>query len=577
MEQYQGKTIFNKIAIGKVFFYQKKETQVKRRHIEDAEAEIVRFDAAQKTALAQLDQIYEKALQEVGADNAAVFAVHKMMMEDEDYLDSIYNMIRRELINAEYAVAATGDNFAKMFAQMDDAYMQARAADVRDISERLVAVLSGSGTIAGTLAGSQTGSAAGTETVAGTGIVTEINAAPDIGSRTGTDTLAPDEPVILMADDLAPSETVQMDKSRILAFVTRRGSSNSHTAILARSMNIPAVIGIDIREEWAGKTAIVDGYTGTVIIDPDAATLEQMSAKMSDDERRQQLLKELRGKETITRSGRKIHLYANIGSVSDVAQVLENDGEGIGLFRSEFLYLESDTFPTEEEQFKAYKMVAQNMAGKKVIVRTLDIGADKQADYFHLEKEDNPAMGYRAIRICLDQQEIFRTQLRALLRASAFGNISIMFPMIISVQEVLESKRILEEVKAELREQDIPYKDVEIGIMIETPAAVWISEELAKEVDFFSIGTNDLTQYTLAIDRQNPKLDSIYDPHHPAVLRSIRMVIENGHRGGAWVGICGELGADTSLTETFVEMGIDELSVSPSFILPVREAVRKLS
>ncbi|MCD7765145.1 MAG: phosphoenolpyruvate--protein phosphotransferase [Lachnospiraceae bacterium] len=577
MEQYQGKTIFNKIAIGKVFFYQKKETQVKRRHIEDAEAEIVRFDAAQKTALAQLDQIYEKALQEVGADNAAVFAVHKMMMEDEDYLDSVYNMIRGELINAEYAVAATGDNFAKMFAQMDDAYMQARAADVRDISERLVAVLSGSGTIAGTLAGSQTGSAARTETVAGTGIVTEINAAPDIGSRTGTDTLAPDEPVILMADDLAPSETVQMDKSRILAFVTRRGSSNSHTAILTRSMNIPAVIGIDIREEWAGKTAIVDGYTGTVIIDPDAATLEQMSVKMRDDERRQQLLKELRGKETITRSGRKIHLYANIGSVSDVAQVLENDGEGIGLFRSEFLYLESDTFPTEEEQFKAYKMVAQNMAGKKVIVRTLDIGADKQADYFHLEKEDNPAMGYRAIRICLDRQEIFRTQLRALLRASAFGNISIMFPMIISVQEVLESKRIMEEVKRELREQDIPYKDVEIGIMIETPAAVWISEELAKEVDFFSIGTNDLTQYTLAIDRQNPKLDSIYDPHHPAVLRSIRMVIENGHRGGAWVGICGELGADTSLTETFVEMGIDELSVSPSFILPVREAVRKLS
>ncbi|MCD7715999.1 MAG: phosphoenolpyruvate--protein phosphotransferase [Lachnospiraceae bacterium] len=579
MEQYQGKTIFNKIAIGKVFFYQKRETQVKRQHIENAETEIVRFDAAKKTALAQLDQIYEKALQEVGADNAAVFAVHKMMMEDEDYLDSVYNMIRGELINAEYAVAATGDNFAKMFAQMDDAYMQARAADVRDISERLIAVLSGSGTIAGTLAGSRTGSAAGTENVAGTGIVTEIDADTDIGNRTGTgtDMLASDEPVILMADDLAPSETVQMDKSRILAFVTRRGSSNSHTAILARSMNIPAVIGIDIREEWAGKTAIVDGYTGTVIIDPDAATLEQMSAKMLDDERRQQLLKELRGKETITRSGKKIHLYANIGSVSDVAQVLENDGEGIGLFRSEFLYLESDTFPTEEEQFKAYKMVAQNMAGKKVIVRTLDIGADKQADYFHLEKEDNPAMGYRAIRICLDQQEIFRTQLRALLRASAFGNISIMFPMIISVQEVLESKRILEEVKTELREQNIPYKDVEVGIMIETPAAVWISEELAKEVDFFSIGTNDLTQYTLAIDRQNPKLDSIYDPHHPAVLRSIRMVIENGHRGGAWVGICGELGADTSLTETFVEMGIDELSVSPSFILPVREAVRKLS
>ncbi|MCD7744711.1 MAG: phosphoenolpyruvate--protein phosphotransferase [Lachnospiraceae bacterium] len=536
MEQYQGKTIFNKIAIGKVFFYQKKETQVKRRHVEDAEAEIVRFNAAKETALAQLDQIYEKALKEVGADNAAVFEVHKMMMEDEDYLDSIYNMIRGELINAEYAVAATGDNFAEMFAQMDDAYMQARAADVRDISERLVAVLCGA----------------------------------------GTDMHALGEPVILMADDLAPSETVQMDKSKILSFVTRHGSSNSHTAILARTMNIPAVIGIDIREEWAGRTAIVDGYTGTVIIDPDETTLEQMSAKMRDDERKQQLLTELRGKETITKSGKKIHLYANIGGVSDVAQVLKNDGEGIGLFRSEFLYLESDTFPTEEEQFKAYKMVAQNMDGKKVVVRTLDIGADKQVDYFNLEKEDNPAMGYRAIRICLDRQEIFRTQLRALLRASAFGNISIMFPMIISVQEVLESKRILEEVKAELREQNIPYKDVEVGIMIETPAAVWISEELAKEVDFFSIGTNDLTQYTLAIDRQNPKLDNIYDSHHPAVLRSIRTVIENGHKGGAWVGICGELGADTSLTETFVEMGIDELSVSPSFILPVREAVRNL-
>ncbi|MCC8106316.1 MAG: phosphoenolpyruvate--protein phosphotransferase [Clostridiales bacterium] len=556
MEQYQGKTIFNKIAIGKVFLYQKKEIQVKRRHIEDTEAEIVRFNTAKETALDQLDQIYEKALKEVGADNAAVFEVHKMMMEDEDYLDSIYNMIRGELINAEYAVAATGDNFAEMFAQMDDAYMQARAADVRDISERLVAVLCG--TVAGSGDGKRTRTVAGNRT----------------GS--GTDMHALDEPVILMADDLAPSETVQMDKSKILSFVTRHGASNSHTAILARTMNIPAVIGIDIQEEWAGKTAIVDGYTGTVFIDPDEETLEQMSAKMRDDERKQQLLRELRGKETITGSGKKIHLYANIGGVSDVAQVLQNDGEGIGLFRSEFLYLESDTFPTEEEQFKAYKMVAQNMAGKKVVVRTLDIGADKQVDYFNLEKEDNPAMGYRAIRICLDRQEIFRTQLRALLRASAFGNISIMFPMIISVQEVLESKRILEEVKTELREQNIPYKDVEVGIMIETPAAVWISEELAKEVDFFSIGTNDLTQYTLASDRQNPKLDNISESHHPAGLRPIRSVIENGPKGGAWVGICGELGADTSLTETFVEMGIDELSVSPSFILPVREAVRNL-
>ncbi len=536
MEQYQGKTIYNKIAIGTVFLYRKKETQVKRRHIGDTGAEIARFNAAKEIARSQLDVIYQKALKEAGADNAAIFEVHKMMMEDEEYLDSVYNIIRQEGLNAEYAVAATGDHFSELFAQMDDAYMQARAADVKDVSERLVAVLGG--------------------------------ADADMHSL--------ESPVILMADDLAPSETVQLDKSKILAFVTRHGSSNSHTAILARTMTIPAVIGIDIQEEWEGKTAVVDGYTGTVIIDPDPATLERMTAKMQENEKKLQLLRELRGKETVTKSGRKIHLYANIGGVSDLAQVQKNDGEGIGLFRSEFLYLDSDDYPTEEEQFKAYKMAAQNMAGKKVIVRTLDIGADKQADYFHLEKEDNPAMGYRAIRICLDRQEIFRTQLRALLRASAFGNISIMFPMIISVQEVRESKRILEEEKARLREQAFPYKDMEVGIMIETPAAVWISEELAKEVDFFSIGTNDLTQYTLAIDRQNPKLDNIYDSHHPAVLRSIQTVIENGHRGGAWVGICGELGADTTLTKTFLDMGIDELSVSPSFILPVREAVRNL-
>ncbi len=556
MEQIQGKTIFNKIAIGKVLLYQKNEATVKRRHIDDVGEELRRFDAARETALSQLDQIYEKALAEVGADNAAVFEVHKIMLEDDDYLDSVRNIIREQKLNAEYAVAATGDNFSRMFEQMDDSYMQARAADVKDISERLITVLCG-----GSTAIRRIGEPHCTDSV--------LSACPEDGQ--------PAEPVILMADDLAPSETVQMDKSKILAFVTRHGSSNSHTAILARTMNIPAVIGIDIQNDWAGKTAIVDGYTGTVTIDPDPATLEEMTAKMQEDERKLRLLKELRGKETITGSGKKIHLYANIGSVSDIALVLQNDGEGIGLFRSEFLYLESKDYPTEEEQFRAYKMAAETMAGKKVIIRTLDIGADKQADYFHLAKEDNPAMGYRAIRICLDRPEIFRTQLRALLRASAYGNISILFPMIISVQEVQESKRILESVKAELRESRIPFKDVEIGVMIETPAAVWISEALAKEVDFFSIGTNDLTQYTLAIDRQNPKLDAIYDPHHPAVLKAIQTTIENGHRGGAWVGICGELAADTTLTQTFLDMGIDELSVSPSFILPVRKAVRALS
>ncbi|MCC8138590.1 MAG: phosphoenolpyruvate--protein phosphotransferase [Clostridiales bacterium] len=556
MEQIQGKTIFNKIAIGKVLLYQKNEATVKRRHIDDVGEELRRFDAARETALSQLDQIYEKALAEVGADNAAVFEVHKIMLEDDDYLDSVRNIIREQKLNAEYAVAATGGNFSRMFEQMDDSYMQARAADVKDISERLITVLCG-----GSTAIRRIGEPHCTDSV--------LSACPEDGQ--------PAEPVILMADDLAPSETVQMDKSKILAFVTRHGSSNSHTAILARTMNIPAVIGIDIQNDWAGKTAIVDGYTGTVTIDPDPATLEEMTAKMQEDERKLRLLKELRGKETITGSGKKIHLYANIGSVSDIALVLQNDGEGIGLFRSEFLYLESKDYPTEEEQFRAYKMAAETMAGKKVIIRTLDIGADKQADYFHLAKEDNPAMGYRAIRICLDRPEIFRTQLRALLRASAYGNISILFPMIISVQEVQESKRILESVKAELRESRIPFKDVEIGVMIETPAAVWISEALAKEVDFFSIGTNDLTQYTLAIDRQNPKLDAIYDPHHPAVLKAIQTTIENGHRGGAWVGICGELAADTTLTQTFLDMGIDELSVSPSFILPVRKAVRALS
>lgn len=536
MVKYVGKSIYQKIAIGKVFFLDKQENTVKRVRIEDTKEEIARFEKAKEKAIQQLGEIYEKAVKEVGEENAAVFEVHMMMMEDDDFLASIYNIIENQKLNAEYAVATTGDNFSTMFAEMDDDYMRARAADIKDISERLLSILLGNDTAMGDMS----------------------------------------EPVILMADDLAPSETVQLDKSKLLAFVTRHGSSNSHTAILARTMNIPALIGIDIKNEWNGKLCIVDGYTGEMYIDPEEETLQKMTEKMEEDERKEELLNNLKGKATETKSGKSIHLYANIGGVSDVVSVLQNDAEGIGLFRSEFLYLESDTFPTEEEQFKAYKMVAENMAGKKVIIRTLDIGADKQVDYFNLDKEDNPAMGYRAIRICLDQTDIFRTQLRALLRASAFGKIAIMFPMIISVQEVLDIKEILKEVKQELKDHAVPYEDVEIGVMIETPAAVWISEELAKEVDFFSIGTNDLTQYTLAIDRQNPKLDHIYDAHHPAVLRSIQTVVENGHKGGAWVGICGELGADTSLTETFVKMGIDELSVSPGFVLKVRDAVRQL-
>lgn len=533
MEIYTGKSIFQKVAVGKVLYYEKNENQVKRSHAADVEAEVKRFEAAKVVALGQLDRIYQKALKEVGEDNASVFEVHKMMMEDDDYLESILEIIREQEVNAEYAVAVTGDNFSTMFAQMDDEYMKARAADVKDISERLISVLLGNGTDMGALA----------------------------------------EPVILVADDLAPSETVQLDKSKILAFITRHGSSNSHTAILARTMNIPAVIGIEIDKGWNGKTAAVDGYTGTVYVEPDEECLARMNQRMEEDETKKRLMQELKGKETITRDGRKIHLYANIGNVADTMSALQNDAEGIGLFRSEFLYLESKDFPTEEEQFQAYKTVAESMAGKKVVIRTLDIGADKQVDYFNLEREENPAMGYRAIRICLDRPEIFRTQLRAILRASAFGNISIMFPMIISLAEVKAAKKILDEEKAELKSNDVPYQDVETGIMIETPAAVFESEELAKEVDFFSIGTNDLTQYTLAIDRQNPKLDNIYDAHHPAVLKAIKMVVENAHKHGAWVGICGELGADLTLTRTFLEMGVDELSVSPSFILPVRNEV----
>ena len=537
MEKYTGKSIFKGIAIGKILFYQKGEQPVKRVKIEDTAEQIKRYEDARAKAAEQLQGLYEKALKEVGEANAAVFEVHQMMLEDNDYIDSVVNIIETQQVNAEFAVATTGDNFAKMFAEMEDDYFKARAADVKDISERMVNILSGN----------ESGGAIG------------------------------DEPVIVVAEDLAPSETVQMDKEKLLAFVTRLGSANSHTAILARTMNIPALIEVDIKEEWNGKMAVVDGYTGTFYIDPDEETLKKMQEKKEEDIKARELLQELKGKEDITVDGKHIKLYANIGGVKDVTNVLANDAAGIGLFRSEFLYLEADNYPDEEAQFQAYKTVAENMAGKKVIVRTLDIGADKQVDYFNLDHEENPAMGYRAIRICLDRRDIFRTQLRALLRASAYGNIGIMYPMIISVDEVKEIKKIVESIKAELTEKGIEYGEVEQGIMIETPAAVMISDLLAEEVDFFSIGTNDLTQYTLAIDRQNSKLDNIYDSHHPAVLRMIQKTIENGHKAGCWVGICGELGADMTLTETFLKMGIDELSVSPTFVLPIRKLIREMS
>lgn len=537
MEKYTGKSIFKGIAIGKILFYQKGEQPVKRVKIEDTAEQIKRYEDARAKAAEQLQGLYEKALKEVGEANAAVFEVHQMMLEDDDYIDSVVNIIETQQVNAEFAVATTGDNFAKMFAEMEDDYFKARAADVKDISERMVNILSGN----------ESGGALG------------------------------DEPVIVVAEDLAPSETVQMDKEKLLAFVTRLGSANSHTAILARTMNIPALIEVDIKEEWNGKMGVVDGYTGTFYIDPDEETLKKMQEKKEEDIKARELLQELKGKEDITVDGKHIKLYANIGGVKDVTSVLANDAAGIGLFRSEFLYLEADNYPDEEAQFQAYKTVAENMAGKKVIVRTLDIGADKQVDYFNLDHEENPAMGYRAIRICLDRRDIFRTQLRALLRASAYGNIGIMYPMIISVDEVKEIKKIVESIKAELTEKGIEYGEVEQGIMIETPAAVMISDLLAEEVDFFSIGTNDLTQYTLAIDRQNSKLDNIYDSHHPAVLRMIQKTIENGHKAGCWVGICGELGADMTLTETFLKMGIDELSVSPTFVLPIRKLIREMS
>lgn len=530
----KGKSVFGGIAIGRLSIYNKKENQVKREKITDVEAEITRFTDAKETAKEQLKGFYEKAVKEVGEVNAAIFEVHQMMLDDLDYVESITNMIRTQEVNAEFAVASTGDNFSKMFAAMDDDYMKERAADVKDISNRVISILQNA----------------------------------ENGSVTG------EKPVILLADDLAPSETVQLDKSKVLSFVTRHGSTNSHTAILARTMNIPALIGIDFSEDVNGKMGIVDGYTGKLYIEPDEETMKKYEAKKAEDENKKRLLLELKGKENVTLDGKKINLYANIGGVADVANALSNDAGGIGLFRSEFLYLESEDYPTEEAQFAAYKTVAENMAGKKVIIRTLDIGADKQVDYFHMEKEENPAMGYRAIRICLDRPEIFKTQLRAIYRASYYGTISIMFPMIISVKEVKRIKEIVAEVKAELTTEGIPFKDCELGIMIETPAAVMISDLLAEEVDFFSIGTNDLTQYTLAIDRQNPKLDSFYDSHHEAILRMLQMVVDNGHKHGCWVGICGELGADTTLTSTFLKMGFDELSVSPAMILRVREEIR---
>lgn len=534
MEIIQGKAIFGGIAIGPISFFAKEQKQVKRTKVEDTEAEIARYEAALATAIEQLGALYEKALKEVGESEAQIFEVHQMMLEDDDYNDSVKNIITSQGLNAEFAVATTGDNFSTMFAAMDDEYFQARAVDVKDISERIINILMGIG-----------------------------------------EAKVSDAPSIIVAEDLAPSETVQMDKSKLLGFVTRLGSSNSHTAILARTMNIPALIQVDIKEEWNGKQAIIDGFSGKFIIEPEADVLEEYQKKQAEQQERRRLLAEQKGKPTVTKNGKAIKLFANIGSVSDLQSVMENDAAGIGLFRSEFLYLESETYPTEEEQFKAYKMVAETMAGKKVIIRTLDIGADKQVDYFELDKEENPAMGLRAIRICLTRPEIFKTQLRALLRASAFGNIAVMYPMIISVEEVRKIKAIMEEVKAELDEAGIPYGNVEQGIMIETPAAVILSDLLAKEVDFFSIGTNDLTQYTLAIDRQNAKLDEFYNPHHEAVLRMIQMVVENAHKAGIWAGICGELGADLELTDRFMEMGVDELSVSPTFIYPVRQKIRE--
>ncbi|WP_461878061.1 phosphoenolpyruvate--protein phosphotransferase [Fusicatenibacter sp.] len=538
MQYFQGKSVYKGIVMGPVAVLKKNDYQVKRARIEDPEAEVKRVEEAVEVSKKQLGRLYDKAVREVGEASAAIFEVHQMMLEDEDYLESMQNMIRTELVNAEYAAAATGDNFAEMFAAMDDEYMKARSADVKDISERLVRNLSGE----------------------------------------GDNDLSSIEPSIIVADDLSPSETVQMDKEKILAFVTVHGSTNSHTAILARMMNIPALIGVpmDLNSLKTGMTAVVDGFSGQVIFEPEEGVQKETEKRMQEEAEKQKLLEELKGKENVTPDGRKINIYANIGSVGDLGYVMENDAGGIGLFRSEFLYLGRNDFPTEEEQFQAYKQAVQTMAGKKVIIRTLDIGADKQVDYFNLGKEENPALGYRAIRICLKQPEIFKAQLRALFRAAVYGNLSVMYPMITSTEEVEKIYAIVAEVEEELKAQEVQYKIPEQGIMIETPAAVMISDRLAEMVDFFSIGTNDLTQYTLAIDRQNEQLDDFYNPHHEAVLRMIRMVVENAHKCGKWAGICGELGADLTLTEQFVRMGVDELSVAPSMILKLRKIVREM-
>lgn len=538
MECLKGKSVYKGVAFGKISVLKKDDYVVKRVKIEDTQAELQRVEEAVEASKQQLQKLYEKALKEVGEASAAIFEVHQMMLEDEDYKESIENIISTQQVNAEYAVASTGDNFSQMFASMDDDYMRARAADIKDISNRLVKNLSGQ----------------------------------------SADVMDLDEPVIVVADDLSPSETVQMDKEKILAFVTVHGSANSHTAILARMMNIPALIGVDMDLEalHTGTEAAVDGFHGEFFVNPSEEVKERIQRKIEEEKEKQELLQQLKGKENVTKGGRHINLYANIGSVADMGYVLENDAGGIGLFRSEFLYIGRNELPDEEEQFQAYKQAVQNMAGKKVIIRTLDIGADKQADYLNIEKEENPALGYRAIRICLAQPEIFKTQLRALFRASAYGNLSIMYPMITSTEEVAQIQAIVQEVKEELKADGIPYNDVEEGIMIETPAAVMISDELAKMVDFFSIGTNDLTQYTLAIDRQNEKLDRFYNPHHKAILKMIQMVVDSAHQEGKWAGICGELGADPELTETFVRMGVDELSVAPSMILKLRKIIREM-
>lgn len=536
MQGYSGKSVFGGIAIGKISVYKKNEQQVKRVRTEDTKGELARYEAAKAAAVEQLQELYQKALKEVGEANAAIFEIHQKMLDDGDYNESVENIIETQKVNAEYAVAVTGDNFAQMFRAMDDDYMRERAADVKDISERVLSILNGG----------QKGK-----------VVT-------------------DEPVIIVADDLAPSETVQLEKDMVLSFVTVHGSVNSHTAILARTMAIPALIGTEelpLDDTVDGKLAVVDGLNGKIYVEPDAQTLEEMKKRRQAELEKKELLQLLKGKDNVTLDGKKIMLYANIGNIKDLATVIQNDAGGIGLFRSEFIYLEKDRYPTEEEQFSIYKTAVETMAGKRVIIRTLDIGADKQCEYFKMDKEENPALGYRAIRICLTRPEIFKTQLRALFRASAYGNLAIMYPMITSLWEVKRIKEIVEEVKAELNAEQLEFGNPQQGIMIETPAAVMMSGELAKEVDFFSIGTNDLTQYTLAIDRQNPKLDKFYDAHHPAVLSMIRMTVENAHKAGIWAGICGELGADTSLTKEFLAMGVDELSVSPGSILPIRKII----